>query len=109
MSYLGLLSQTCTIRRNTSDTVSASGEQTRGYTDLATGVPCEIQPVKGKTERYDFGDVIEASFRGFFLPGQDIRPGDKVVVGSTEYDVLFVDPVRGHHIEADLAVGLATR
>ena len=106
MSFESLLKKRVTVKRATGETVTASGEVTKAFTDLASNVPCDIQLQKGGLVRYEFGEVIEALYDGFFTLSADVQTGDKIVEGTTEYEVLFAEPVHGHHREATLSRGL---
>jgi len=106
MGFRDLLLYKATVKRATSETVSAAGEVTKNYTTMYSDVPCYVYAVRGGLIRYDFGEVTEAMFRGYFLLTQDLLATDKVVVDGTEYTVLFVSKAHAHHLEADLSVGL---
>ena len=106
MSFESLLLKRATVKRATGETVSASGEVTKVFTSLASDVPCDIQLQRGGMVRYEFGEVVEALYDGFFALSADVQTGDKIVEGTTEYDVIFAEPVHGHHREATLSRGL---
>ncbi len=106
MSFESLLTKSVSVKRATSTTTSATGEETKVYTQVATGVACDIQILDGAVVRYSFGEVVESRAKGYFLAGADIREGDRIVDGAIEWDVIFVHGVRGHHLEVDLHRGL---
>ena len=98
-----------TVNRPTSVTTSGTGVETKVYTLLATDVPMYIQPARsGRLMRQDYGEDIQAVYLAFALPDQDIREGDQVVdEAGAVYRVLFVDPMRDHHLELALGRGVA--
>jgi len=106
MSYESLLIKSGTILRATTVTTSASGEETKTYTPVTTGVPCDVQVTSGGEVQYPFGTMVESNAKAFFLPGVDIREDDRLLVDGLTYEVLFVENVRGHHLEAYLHRGL---
>jgi hypothetical protein len=105
MSYASLLLKLGTIQRGTPQ-VSASGEVTKSYATVATGVSCDIQAVRGEYVRQPMGGEVEAVFDGFFLMGADIREDDHFIESSVTYRVAFVNVVHGHHKEAMLVRGI---
>lgn len=107
MGIDSLLTQTVTIYPTTGTTVSASGEVTRNYS--TTGVPAraDIQKARVMMRRIDLGEQVYGEYTGFFLPQTSIHELDKVVdQNSVEYLVLYVDPIRGHHLEVSLHRGI---
>lgn len=107
MSYESLLTQTGTIRHATGSTISPSGEVTRTYEPTGTAVRCDIQAARVGLMRRDVGEQVVGAYIGFFAIGTDVRETDKIVDDAgVEYLVLFVDAVRGHHLEAALQRGL---
>ena len=101
---LGLLTQTCTIRRNTPSGTNAHGRPTAVWADLATGVACRIEAIYGdeQTGPVQPTDVTHTLYLQY---GQDIDEADRVVIDGTTYETVFVDADvagAGHHVEARL-------
>jgi hypothetical protein len=90
-----LLEHTCTIRRNTA--VGTNGRRTMA--DLATSVPCLALPMALSTAVSN-GFSLGKAYDVYFEPDQDVRPGDKLLIGSDDYTVKGVQnfnvPVVGH-------------
>ena len=87
---------------------SASGAATRVFATHLTNVPFAIQPRTGSYRQREFGMEKESNFIGFSPGVPDIRAGDRIVHGTTRYDVTFVANHAGHHIECDLALVVIT-
>ena len=113
---------TCTIQRNT-PTEDSTGFTSPGWANLATSVPCTLQPASGSSVRTERGEETDYTHRVFFLAGQSVRPGDAggardrltsmtpirtgTVDSATVYEVLRVfafDSLLGGHIEAQVRV-----
>jgi hypothetical protein len=49
------------------------------------------------------GGVVTADYRGFVLPGEDVRENDELFIGTRHYKVLVVDELfereKLHHLE----------
>lgn len=103
MAFADMLSQRCTIKRYVAaDT--AMGEQTFTLTTIATNVLCEIQERGGNLRRREFGELVDATHRGYFLAGTNIREKDQITdQDGLVFEVIFVDKVFGnHHLETAL-------
>lgn len=108
MSFAELLIRRCTIQRPTVvDT--ALGEQEFDYVTIATNVKCEIQNKGGGLNRREVGEFVDGTYRGYFLPTQDVVEKDRIIDDlGVQYEVKFVDPIRsrpgfsGNHLETTL-------
>lgn len=85
------LIDTCTIRRGTE--TRTSGGTTVTWADLATGVPCSLQPYGGASETdSQRGGLVAASEWRIRVPyGQDVAVKDRIVVGSRTFEVEGVE------------------
>ena len=103
MGFKQMLNVTCVIRRFTSSSKDAHGNLVKVWSDLATDVACRLQPRRGR-EAVQPTQVVVGSHVLFLEIGTDITEKDRVVVGATTYEVLFVEDAagQGHHLEADL-------
>ena len=104
MAFTDLLTQRSTIKRFV-PTTTLMGEQTFTLTTIATNVLCEIQERGGGLNRRIFGELVEATHRGYYQAGTDLREKDKIIKADDglEFEVIFVDKVFGnHHIEVSL-------
>ena len=90
-----LLEHTCTIRRNVA--VGTNGR--RQVADLHTDVPCLALPM-GLSTAVSNGFSLGKAYDVFFAEGQDVKAGDKLVVGSNSYTVkgvqVYMLPLVGH-------------
>jgi hypothetical protein len=103
VSLAGLLDTTVAIHRAT-EKRSPAGVSTATFALLTSGVRTSIQRARGRRVQLDPGAVVDAEFTAFFEAGTDVKEGDRVVEGARTYDVLLLDRVRGHHLEAVLAL-----
>jgi len=90
-----LLNQTCTIQRNVA--VGTNGR--RQMADLYTAVPCLALPMGLSTaiaNNFSLGRAYDV----YFSDGQDIKPSDKLKIGTDRYTVkgteVFTVPLIGH-------------
>lgn len=90
-----LLEHTCAIRRFT--TVGTNGRKT--LADLYTSVRCLALPM-GLSTAISNGFSLGRAYDVFFEPNQDVKAGDKLVMGTDTYIVSAVQrfdvPVTGH-------------
>lgn len=110
MIPLSLLRHRCTIKRNTPRNLD--GVMTPQLAAIASNVPCLIQEQLGQVGGGAAGRYLQYDAIGFFLPGQDIRPGgrstrenpDVVEHCGVTYTVLHVgdESGQGHHVVAKL-------
>ncbi len=101
MSFAGLLDKAVTVERE-DVTRTRSGQTSRSWAPVATGVPCSIQQAAGQRVTSEQGVRVEAGWRGYFLPGVDVALGDHLVDGTRTYEVVLIEDIRGHHLQAAL-------
>ena len=103
MGFKQMLNKTCVIRRFTSSSNDAHGNPVKVWSDLATDVPCRLQPRRGR-EAVQPTQVVVGSHVLFLEIGTDITERDQFVLAADTYDVLFVGDAagQGHHLEVDL-------
>ncbi len=84
------LIETCTIRRGTE--ARTSGGTTVTWADLATDVPCSVQPFGGASESdSQRGGLLATSSWLVRLPaGQDVTVKDRIVVGDRTFEAQSV-------------------
>jgi hypothetical protein len=80
------------------------GEQTFTLTLIASNVLSEIQERGGSLARRQVGELLDGTYRGYFLSGTNILEKDQVIdAQGIVYEVMFVDKVfRNHHLEVTL-------
>jgi hypothetical protein len=76
---------------------------------VTTGVRCEVQASGGRLLQRPFGREVRSTHLAFLQPTVDIQEGDlfKPTSGSYSgqiFEILFVNHLREHHIEADMEV-----
>ena len=98
------LTERVTIQRAPAATVAADGSADRAFASTATNVPASIQARSGTYRQGEIGLTSESAFAGYFSATTDIRRGDRVVHGTSIYDVTFVTTRHANHTEADLAL-----
>ena len=103
MGFRQLLNSICVIRRYSSSSKDAHGNLVKVWSDLATDVPCRLQPRRGR-EAVQPIQVVVGSHVLFLEAGNDITERDRVVVTADTYEVLFVANAAGqnHHLEVNL-------
>lgn len=103
MGFKQMLNATGTIRRYTSSSKDAHGNLVKVWSDLATDVPCRLQPRRGR-EAVQPTQVVVGSHVLFLEIGTDITERDQFVLGASTYEVLFVADAagQGHHLELEL-------
>ncbi|KKL20077.1 hypothetical protein LCGC14_2459080 [marine sediment metagenome] len=103
MGFRQMLNATGTIRRYSSGSPDAHGNPVKTWSDLATDVPCRLQPRRGR-EAVQPTQVVVGSHVLFLEIGTDITERDRVVVATLTYEVLFVGDAagQGHHLEVEL-------
>ena len=79
---------------------SAAGVET--WTDTPANVRGCIQPITGRELQQYNKTTADVSHKGFFDAALDLRPMDRLVDGSTTYQVVYCFDAagRGHHQEA---------
>jgi len=80
IDYVGLLTDTCTIRRYAEGAKDEfSGQTIKTWSDLATGVACRADDIlKSKYEITIGKQIVQADYLVFFAVDQDITEKDKV-------------------------------
>ena len=103
MGFKQLLNVTCVIRRFTSSSKDAHGNPIKVWSDLATDVPCRLQPRRGR-EAVQPTQVVVGTHVLYLEAGVDITERDRVMVAASTYEVLFVGDAagQGHHLELEL-------
>jgi len=97
-----MLKQSATVSRPTASEDSY-GDNVLTYSTSST-IKCLIQP-KGGRERAMAGSTgVEVTHTMYCLYAADVVESDRIVVGSTIYDVVFVADSAGmnHHKQIDL-------
>jgi len=101
VSIQTLYNKSATISRRTLAATSYGAAQKPTWSNHLTTVACAVQPLTAR-EMEAFGKLTgEVTHRMFTAAGQDILPRDRVVVGSTTYEIEgSVDAAgRSHHME----------
>ncbi|KKM74969.1 hypothetical protein LCGC14_1395080 [marine sediment metagenome] len=103
MGFKQLLNATGTIRRFNSSSKDMHGNPVKVWSDLATDVPCRLQPRRGR-EAVQPTQVVVGTHVLFLEIGTDITERDRFVFAPDTYEVLFVGDAagQGHHLEVDL-------
>lgn len=85
------LIDTCTIQRSTSTRTSAGTTVT--WADLATNVPCSVQPggVSGEASGARGGITAQADWVIRLPAGQDVTVKDRIVYGARTFEVQMVE------------------
>lgn len=103
MSFASLLNQTATIQRQT-PTVDDSGGRVEGAI-TETEIACRIRPLSARERAMSGAEGTDVTHR-MYCAACSISEADRVVVGSTTYEVEFVNRNPGgssaHHYEVDL-------
>lgn len=101
MSFAGLMTNTCTVRRMTV-TQDAFGGEVQTWAVASTGNACRLM-AKSASERAMSGSTgVAVTHKLFLSAGVDVTEADVIEIDSTEYEVKFVNNVHGHHLELDL-------
>ena len=102
------LEQTCDIYRR-APTKSAGGAYVDSEpTEVATDVPCLLQPIISRIaalELMDFGETSAQRWRGYFEQGTDIENGDFIKLDTNKVFRVFekCDPTgTEHHVFVQL-------
>ena len=104
MTFTTLLINTCTVERFTSSGETNFGNPTKVWADHLTAQACRLSSAKGReaqgsTESTQVDEVL-------FMQDVDVTEGDRVVVDSVLYEIVFVtDKQNGtadHHKELGL-------
>ena len=102
MSYDSLLIQTCTIERYTTGAADDYGQLAKTWADHLTDEPCRLTTSTGREIKVG-AEVVIADYK-LFLGDVDVTEQDRVVIGSTTYEILLVqnyaDGIDDHHKQA---------
>lgn len=101
MSYFGLLTHVCDIKRPTV-TQDNAGSDNVVWNTVALGVACRIQKTKGDLIVATRGLDFDHEYLGFFEFGVDLQDGDKITWSNKDLVVLSIDDDSagsGHHVE----------
>jgi len=104
MSFAGLLNTTAKVIRFTTSQGTMGGAK-ETPTTIINSLPCRIEALSG-TERSMRGSTgVYVTHRMFCLPPADVEiaESDEIEIGSTRYEIMFVDNLQGHHLEIELA------
>jgi len=82
------LNQTCDILRQASQTADAWGNTDGAYTASTEDVNCRKVQLKQPIEIEFAGEVYPIQYALWVDYGTDVRIGDRVLLGSTYYDVV---------------------
>ena len=89
-----------TSQRRSDTTASDAGFGNAGvFTDLLTGVPCNIEQNTGAKADLYGGERFVASGVAKFPPNLDIRNGDRIVDGTRKYEI-----TRSHLVFAAVSI-----
>lgn len=88
MTYSSLLINTCTIRRFTDGADDAYGNPARTWADHLVDQPC--RQVYGKGTEVKVGAEVVIVYDELFLENIDVKVWDRVVIGTTTYDIISV-------------------
>lgn len=106
MSFDDLLINTCTVKRFNDTGTDVYGNPTGTWDDHLTSQDCRLMASSGR-EVVIGAKVVIADYK-LFIADVDITEQDRVVIGSTTYEVLLVadrqDSTESHHKECYLRV-----
>ena len=112
MSYRSLLVNTCTTRRKHPGVIDAYGTPAPGWADELIGIACRWCPpslvgVQSNREIKIGAEVVIVDLE-LFVEDVDIAVQDRVIIGTSTYEILAViprqDSVSGHHKECLLRI-----
>jgi len=106
MSYTDLLIDTCTIQDNTPGAQNEYGWPAPAWANVAGQVDIDCRLMDGKGKEIKIGaEVVIAQYK-LFLGDITITEQERVVIGSTTYEILLVqdkqNSVGSHHKEVYL-------
>lgn len=76
MSVGSLLNKTCTIRRSTPTTSSATGGPVQSWADASTSVPCAVQTVRQSERDIGARQTGIAEYNVYMASGTTVKTGD---------------------------------
>ena len=95
MTYLALLTQSCTVQRCTRPSEDDWGQGVESWADLATGVACRLSAAKGREVTDEAKQVTVRSDRLYLPDGTDVTERDRVVLESLTYQVVATGEMKG--------------
>lgn len=101
MSFESLLMHRATIQRRTAgDNVDEHGGDTDAFAEIATDVRCRMYSTRG-TEVLDASGTrrLVTTLVDFPL-GTDITPADRIVIDGRTWELISVDVIADHHLQA---------
>lgn len=104
MSFFSLLNTTCDVQRATlKQTDMKTSRQVWTNMSGYTSIPCRIE-ILSSTERVILGrEGVQATHRIYIAAGYTVTEADRIVCGSSTYDLISVLPYQGasvnHHTE----------
>lgn len=101
MSFESLLVHRATVqRRFPGENVDEHGGDTDAFATIATDVRCRRYSSRG-TEVLDAGGTrrLVTTLVDFPL-GTDITPADRVIIDGQTWELVSVDPIAEHHLQA---------
>ena len=105
MSFRRLMNSRATVFAITA-TSDAYGTSTESSDARYSNMPCRLQPIKGTEDYAYYGAGRTEVTHRLYYPGgfSALAERDKVKIGSTIYQVLFVanPDLSSHHFEAEL-------
>lgn len=87
-----LFSETCSIQRVSDTAVDERGLPSDTWSDSTTGVKAKFES-QGAEEDRDGRNTTVETFIVFIESGVDVKPGDRLVRGSTYHEISIVRPV----------------
>lgn len=106
MSFDSLLVNVCTVERYTEGVADNYGNPTLTWASHLSSEPCRLMATTGKEVKIG-AEIVIANYT-LFLGDVDITEQDRVVIGSTTYEVLLVsdrqDSTGSHHKECFMVV-----
>lgn len=99
MSVAGLLTMTCTVRRQ-AGTVNDSGENSGAFSDYATLRPCRLTQGEG-TELYGASVSAVIKHKLFFEYGEDIDEKDEIASVVNERGATLITSAKIERINKD--------
>lgn len=105
MTFASMLNDRCDVQRRQGTVTNDRGQRVVTWQTLASNLPCAFMPARrglAGQELVGLGpNVAFADFRVFLLP-TDVTEQDRLLItslGARATDVIFVLPIRGHHLE----------
>jgi hypothetical protein len=107
MALVNFLNKTVTVKRKSGSTSDGYGGTTKTWTTITTSLSCRIYGVRGGYKVQIEGDEYEITQKMMTESDADVLRGDKIIDGTAQYIVAFVNPVSTaqtvHHKEMGLS------